>query len=146
METKRQSEESLLQHILSNPRTCVLKYAHYASIHVAVLMKRGKVIAEATNAFGSRSRGSGYCNNSIHAERNVVKEIGNIRELKGADMYVVRISRTADYEKQDPFMGSKPCPQCKVFLEKCMREYGLKNVYYTPALTLDRRDLEHSLD
>jgi hypothetical protein len=146
METKRQSEESLLQHILSNPRTCVLKYAHYASIHVAVLMKRGKVIAEATNAFGSRSRGSGYCNNSIHAERNVVKEIGNIRELKGADMYVVRISRTADYEKQDPFMGSKPCPQCKVFLEKCMREYGLKNVYYTPALTLDRRDLAHSLD
>jgi hypothetical protein len=141
METTRQSEELLLQHILSNPRTCVLKYAHYASIHVALLVKRGKVIAEATNGFGSRSRGSGYCTNSIHAERNVVKEIGNIRELKGAEMYVVRISRTADYEKQDPFMGSKPCPQCKVFLEKCMREYGLKNVYYTPAVTLDRRDL-----
>lgn len=141
METTRQSEESLLQHILSNPRTSVLKYAHYASIHVAVLMKRGKVIAEATNGFGSRSRGSGYCTNSIHAERNVVKELGNIRELKGAEMYIVRISRTADYEKQDPFMGSKPCAQCKVFLEKCIREYGLKNAYYTPAVTLDRRDL-----
>lgn len=141
METTRQSEESILQHIMSNPRTSVLKYAHYASIHVAVLVKRGKIIAEATNGFGSRSRGSGYCNNSIHAERNVVKEIGNIRELKGAEMYVVRISRTADYEKQDPFMGSKPCCQCKVFLEKCIREYGLKNVYYTPAVTLDRRDL-----
>jgi hypothetical protein len=141
METTRQSEESILQHIMSNPRTSVLKYAHYASIHVAVLMKRGKIIAEATNGFGSRSRGSGYCNNSIHAERNVVKEIGNIRELKGAEMYVVRISRTADYEKQDPFMGSKPCCQCKVFLEKCIREYGLKNVYYTPAVTMDRRDL-----
>lgn len=141
METTRQSETSLLEHILSNPRTCVLKYAHYASIHVAVLMKRGKVIAEATNGFGSRSRGSGYCTNSIHAERNVVKEIGNIRELKGAEMYVVRISRTADYEKDDPFMGSKPCQQCKVFLGKCMREYGLKNVYYTPAVTLDKRNL-----
>ena len=144
METTRQSEASLLEHILSNPRTAVLKYAHYASIHVAVLMKRGKIIAEATNGFGSRSRGSGYCNNSIHAERNVVKEIGNIRELKGAEMYVVRISRTADYEKQDPFMGSKPCCQCKVFLDKCIREYGLKNVYYTPAVTLDRRDLARS--
>lgn len=140
METVRQCETSLLEHILSNPRTAVLKHAHFASIHVAVLMKRGKIIAEATNGFGSRSRGSGYCTNSIHAERNVVKEIGNIRELKGAEMYVVRISRTADYEKQDPFMGSKPCQQCKVFLEKCIREYGLKNVYYTPPVTLNKRD------
>lgn len=143
METTRHSEESLLEHILSNPRTSVLKHAHYASIHVAVLMKRGKIIAEATNGFGSRSRGSGYCTSSIHAERNVVKEIGNIRELKGAEMYVVRISRTADYEKENPFMGSKPCCQCKVFLDKCMREYGLKNVYYTPPVTLDRRELSH---
>ena len=141
-EKPRLSEQSLLDHILSNPRTAVLKYAHYASIHVAVLMKRGKIIAEATNGFGSRSRGSGYCSSSIHAERNVVKEIGNIRELKGAEMYVVRISRTADYEKENPFMGSKPCPQCTVFLDKCIREYGLKNVYYTPPVTLDRRDLE----
>ena len=141
MESIRHSEESLLDHILSNPRTSVLKYAHYASIHVAVLMKRGKIIAEATNGFGSRSRGSGYCTSSIHAERNVVKEIGNIRELKGAEMYVVRISRTADYEKDNPFMGSKPCCQCKVFLDKCIREYGLKNVYYTPPVTLDRREL-----
>ena len=136
METIRQSEEMLLQHILSNPRTAALKYAHFASIHVAVIMKRGKIIAEATNGFGSRSRGSGYCANSIHAERNVVKELGNIHELKGADMYVVRISRTADYEKQYPFMGSKPCHQCKVFLEKCIKEYGLKNVYYTPPVNV----------
>ena len=103
METKRQSETSLLEHILSNPRTSVLKYAHYASIHVAVLMKRGKIIAEATNGFGSRSRGSGYCTNSIHAERNVIKELGNIHELKGADMYVVRISRNYKSEGCDQF-------------------------------------------
>jgi len=109
-----------------------LKYAHFASIHVAILMKRGKIIAEATNAFGSRSRGSGYCESSIHAERNVVKEIGNIHQLKGAEMYVVRISRNSD--SLHPFVGSKPCAQCKVFLEKCMREYGLKNVYYSPPL------------
>jgi hypothetical protein len=137
MESIRQSEELLLEHILSNPRTSVLKYAHYANIHVAVLMKRGKIIAEATNAFGSRSKGSGYCTGSIHAERNVVKEIGNIRKLKDAEMYVVRISRTADYKTQDPFMGSKPCSQCRVFLEKCIREYGLKNVYYTYPIKVD---------
>uniref|UniRef100_A0A6C0AMM3 CMP/dCMP-type deaminase domain-containing protein n=1 Tax=viral metagenome TaxID=1070528 RepID=A0A6C0AMM3_9ZZZZ len=133
----RQSERWLLDQILSNPRTVNLKYAHFASIHVAVLMKRGRIIAEATNGFGSRSRGSGYCASSIHAERNVVKEIGNIHELKGAEMYVVRISRNKDLECEDPFVGSKPCSQCRVFLEKCMKEYGLKNVYYTPPVILD---------
>jgi hypothetical protein len=137
MDTMRQSERWLLDQILSNPRTVNLKYAHFASIHVAVLMKRGKIIAEATNGYGSRSRGSGYCASSIHAERNVVKEIGNIHQLKGAEMYVVRLSRNKDHEKEDPFVGSKPCAQCRVFLEKCMKEYGLKNVYYTPPVILD---------
>jgi hypothetical protein len=133
MET-HQSETHLLEHILSNPRILGLKYAHFASIHVALLVKRGKIIAEATNSFGSRSRGSGYCANSIHAERNVVKEVGNIHELRGAEMYVVRISRATDHTKEYPFIGSKPCAQCKVFLDKCMKEYGLKNVYYTPTI------------
>jgi len=137
MDAIRQSESSLLEHILSNPRTINLKYAHFASIHVAVLVKRGKILAEATNGFGSRSRGSGYCERSIHAERNVVKELGNIHDLKGAEMYVVRISRKKDHTKEDPFIGSKPCHQCHVFLDKCMREYGLKNVYYTPTVTLN---------
>jgi hypothetical protein len=132
----RQSEQWLLEQILSNPRTINLRYAHFASIHVAVLMKRGRIIAEATNGFGSRSRGSGYCTSSIHAERNVVKELGNIHELKGAEMYVVRISRNKDLEMEDPFVGSKPCAQCRVFLEKCIKEYGLKNVYYTPPVIL----------
>ena len=132
----RQSEQWLLEQILSNPRTVNLRYAHFASIHVAVLMKRGRIIAEATNGFGSRSRGSGYCTSSIHAERNVVKEIGNIHELRGAEMYVVRISRNKDLDIEDPFVGSKPCAQCRVFLEKCMKEYGLKKVYYTTPVIL----------
>jgi len=132
--TKMQSEQWLLEHILSNPRTEGLKYAHFASIHVALLLKRGKIIAEATNGYGSRSRGSGYCHSSIHAERNVVKEIGNIHELKGAEMYVVRISRSKEVD--DPFVGSKPCAQCRPFLKKCIKEYGLKNVYYTPPVII----------
>ena len=131
MDLLRQSEARLLEQILSNPRTINLRYAHSASIHVAVLMKRGKIIAEATNGFGSRSRGSGYSERSIHAERNVIKQIGNIHDLRGAEMYVVRISRDTRTEGLEQFVGSKPCCQCAVFLEKCMREYGLRNVYYT---------------
>ena len=29
------------------------------------------------------------------------------------------------------FKYSQPCPECTVLLEKCMKEYGLKNVYFT---------------
>ena len=128
-----QSESRLLDTIISNQRNINLRYAHFASIHVAVLIKRGKIIAEATNGFGSRSRGSGYSKSSIHAERNVIKDIGNIHELRGAEMYVVRISRDYKSEGGEQFIGSKPCCQCQVFLEKCLREYGLKNVYYMQA-------------
>ena len=90
-------------------------------------MKRGKIIAEANNNYGSRSRGSGYSRSSIHAERNVVKALGDIMELRGADMYIMRFSRTEEVE----FVRSTPCSQCKVFLDKCVKEYGLKNIYYT---------------
>jgi hypothetical protein len=81
----------------------------------------------ATNNYGTRSRGSGYSRSSIHAERNVVKVLGNIHELKGADMYIMRFSR----EEEMRFAKSTPCKACEKFLEKCMKEYGLKNVYYT---------------
>jgi hypothetical protein len=57
----------------------------------------------------------------------VVKVLGDVHKLRGADMYVMRFSRTENIE----FVRSTPCPACMIFLEKCMREYGLKNVYYT---------------
>ena len=119
-----------LDEIIDNQRTINLRYAHFASIHVAFLVKRRRIIAQATNGFGSRSRGSGYSESSIHAEKNVVKDLGNIHDLKGADMYIVRISRKPWSEGLDQFITSKPCKQCMVFLEKCMREYGLRHVFY----------------
>ena len=100
---------------------------HNASLHRAVLVKRGNIIAEATNNYGSRSRGSGYSRSSIHAEKNVVKALGDIHKMKGADMYIMRFSRTRDMT----LVRSTPCSACQIFLEKCMKEYGLKNVYYT---------------
>ena len=126
----KQSDVKLLDQIISNSRTVNLRYAHFASIHVATLIKRGKIIAQATNGFGSRSRGSGYSDSSIHAEKNVIKQLGNIHELRGADMYIVRISRDPRLEGLDQFVKSNPCPQCTSFLEKCIKEYGLKNIYY----------------
>jgi hypothetical protein len=101
------------------------------SLHVAVITRRGKVLATATNRNGSRSSGSGYSDHSIHAERNVIKELGDITKIRGADMYVMRISRDHKKDNTDKFMSSKPCEQCQVFLDKCIREYGLKNIYFT---------------
>jgi tRNA(Arg) A34 adenosine deaminase TadA len=99
---------------------------HRSKLHVAIIVKRGKILAEATNELASRtlsgsSRGS---MNYIHAERNVIRELGNHENLRGADLYVMRISKQA-------FMYSQPCPQCTVLLKKCMKTYGLKNVYFT---------------
>jgi hypothetical protein len=121
------TQASIFQQFLKDPRTMNMRLKHNASLHRAVLVKRGKIIAESTNNYGSRSRGSGYSRSSIHAEKNVVKELGDISKLKGADMYVMRFSRADPLD----FVRSVPCPSCMIFLEKCMKEYGLKNVYYT---------------
>ena len=138
MDSYNKTEATLLEEIINNQRILNLRYAHFASIHVAALMRRGKIVAYATNGFGSRSRGSGYSQSSIHAERNVIKELGNIHELRGLDMYVVRISRNYKSEgTSKQFIGSKPCSQCQVFLDKCMREYGLKNVYYMSSVSTE---------
>jgi hypothetical protein len=120
-------QSSIFEHYLADPRTRCLKEKHYASLHRAAIVKRGRIIAEATNNYGSRSRGSGYSRSSIHAERNVIKALGDISLLRGADMYVMRFSREAEMR----IMKSTPCPACMVFLDKCMKEYGLKNVYFT---------------
>ena len=97
----------------------------WAHIHVAFIVKRGKILAEACNQFGARHMGCGYSDWSIHAERAVVKKIGNTDLLRGADMYVFRMGRT----EQSRF--SQPCQSCEVFLKKCMKEYGLRFVVYS---------------
>jgi Cytidine and deoxycytidylate deaminase zinc-binding region len=119
--------EQLVESFLSDPRTTRLADKHRTSVHMAIVVKRGKVIAQATNGLGSRSRGSGYSKYTIHAEKNVVKQLGDISKLRDADLYVMRFSKCDN----PTFMGSKPCHECECFLQKCKREYGLRNVYYT---------------
>lgn len=127
VDTHREVPE-LLQEFLNDPKTVKLHSQHRTSVHLAVLVRRGKVIAMASNRIGSRSRGAGYSAHSIHAEKNVVKTLGDIRLLRGCDLYVMRIPKSCGATE---FQSSKPCHSCQVFLEKCMREYGLRNVLYT---------------
>lgn len=122
---------SILEDFINDPRTVNMRNKHNASIHRAVIVKRGKIIAEASNNYGSRSRGSGYSAASIHAEKNVIKQLGDISKLRGADMYIMRFTRDITRCGYDQLVNSEPCRSCAIFLEKCIREYGLKNVYYT---------------
>lgn len=108
--------------------------------HIAAIVKRGEPIAIAANRIGTRSRGSGWSDCTIHAERAVVKKLGDISKLRGATLYVLRIppditgSGKPHAVKPEPELcESKPCADCTHFLEKCMKEYGLERVYYTSA-------------
>ena len=102
---------------------------HKTSVHLAVLMRRDKVFATAFNRVGSRSRGCGFNEMTIHAEVNVIKRLGDNSKIRGCDLYVIRIPSESQMHRG--LMNSKPCHSCQKFLLKCMKVYGLRNVYYT---------------
>jgi hypothetical protein len=123
---------SLLDKFLTDPRTARMSMNHCTKMHIAILVKRGKILAEATNKIASRSNGAATrgSQNFIHAERNLLRTIGDISKLRGADIYVMRIT-TSPKTGEVEFRYSQPCPECTVLMEKCMREYGLRHVYFT---------------
>jgi hypothetical protein len=118
----------MMEQFRNNEKTDKLHLYHNTSVHMAVIMFRGKIISKATNRVGSRSKGCGFSNYTIHAEKNAVKQLGDYTKLKGADMYIMREGRG---ENKSIFINSTPCADCQYFLHKCMKKYGLKNVYYT---------------
>ncbi len=126
----RTSDYSLLERFLEDPNTMRMRQSEVTSFHVAMLVKRGKILRIASNRVGSRSQGCGFSNYTIHAERNVVKELGDVSQLKDCDLYVMRIHRNRSTEEKT-FGNSAPCRDCQLFLEKCQRRYGLRHVYYT---------------
>jgi hypothetical protein len=105
--------------------TALKNSKHRTSLHTAIIVKRGKIIAEASNQVGSRSSGAGFSNYTIHAERAVVKKLGDLSKLRGCDLYVFRVGG------EENSHASEPCRDCQVFLKKCMREYGLRFVFYS---------------
>jgi hypothetical protein len=99
---------------------------HKTQAHIAVIVKRGKILEIASNAIGSRSKGCGYQERTIHAERAVIKKVGDMSKLNGATLIVIRIMRGTK-----EVGNSEPCHSCKCHLEKCMREHGLRQVFYS---------------
>lgn len=96
------------------------------SLHIGFIYARGGIlIGMATNRVGSRSSGAGFSGYTIHAERAVLKAVGDNNLLRGATMVVVRVS------KGGIILPSEPCHECKCHLGKAMRVYGLRKVYYS---------------
>ena len=124
----RVSKDTMIQ--LIRQACCVetfMQKTTMRSIHFAMIMKRGKVLDVACNSIGSRCMGAGYTNRTIHAERAVLKKVGDHTKLDGAIMVVIRISRGTG-----EIMNSEPCATCRPHLEKCIKIHGLKRVYYSP--------------
>ena len=96
-------------------------------LHYASITKHNKEIASSRNRVGSRSKGCGYSNQTIHAERAVVKSLGDVSQLRGCILTVIRVN------KRGQLMNSKPCAGCVKFLEKCIKKYGLLKVLYSAS-------------
>lgn len=95
-------------------------------VHVALVMKRGKILSVASNTVGSRKRGAGFDDRTLHAERAAIKKIGDVSKLHGATLVVIRVGKS-NYE----LGNSEPCHSCRCHLEKCIKDYGLKTIYYS---------------
>jgi hypothetical protein len=103
-----------------------LHQRHRSHVHIAfVYGPRQTLLAMASNKVGSRSAGAGFSERMIHAERAALKAVGDIRKLQGATLVVLRIGI------QGELKNSAPCSECRRHLEKCMRCYGLRQVFYS---------------
>lgn len=101
------------------------------SLHIAFLYGRsGVMIAMSTNRIGTRSKGAGYSKFTIHAERAVLKMVGDNSLLRGATLVVVRVN------KKGALLGSMPCHECQCHLNKAIDKYGLRRVYYSQPVAV----------
>jgi ATP-binding cassette subfamily F protein 3 len=79
-------------------------------------------IAEVSNAKITLYPG----NFSFYEEEKALRNVDH-KKLLGAILYVVRY----DILTEEDFMNSKPCKRCTIIIEKYMKKFGLKKVYYT---------------
>ena len=106
-------------------------YAHLTSklntsLHVAAIYGRGKtLLALATNRVGTRSSGAGFSDHTIHAERAVMKAVGDVSLLRGATLVVIRVT------KAGKTASSAPCSECRAAIEAAVRKYGLRRVIHS---------------
>jgi hypothetical protein len=92
---------------------------HYK--HVAILFRGRKVLAIGQNRVSTRH---GPDHITIHAEADAIRQLGDISQLRGATLVVIRLSATG-------LRDSTPCPACARLIQKCQRVYGLRGVIHS---------------
>ena len=107
-------------YLLKNIRPSIKINTEKTSSHTAIIAKGNRILCVAVNQFGY-----GHSRHTIHAEVNVIRELGDLSLLRHASLYVWRLTKA-----EEP-TNSKPCSRCMRFLKKCQREYGLGTIYYT---------------
>lgn len=98
--------------------------------HGAVIVKRNKIISKGHNRFNWSPHKEFSGKWSLHAEIDAINNIGDRKKLRNADIYVVRLA--FDIDKCKFYLRySAPCDECYKKLKKCMKKYGLRNVYFS---------------
>lgn len=100
-------------------------YNELKSLHGAVLVKGGRVLAQGINKPKTNQFIETYAHHedcTIHAEAHVILQVRKKIDLNGAKLYVARMRKN---DKQPGI--SKPCIMC----QKIIRRYGIKKVFYT---------------
>ncbi len=87
------------------------------SCHVALVFHKRRLLAIGQNLLGGR--------NMIHAEADAIRKVGDMSKLRGAVLVVIRIGRDGEMRY------SAPCHSCQCLIEKCKREYGLRDCIHS---------------
>jgi hypothetical protein len=93
---------------------------HNTHTHVALIFHGRKLLAIGQN--------SAVCHGAyrtIHAEVAAIRSLGDVSQLRGATLVVIRITEAGELR------GSKPCAACQRVLNKCMRTYGLRSYIHS---------------
>jgi deoxycytidylate deaminase len=97
--------------------------------YCAIIVKHNAIVSIGVNDYRLTQVSGKF---STHAEVSAILNCRR-RDLKDADMYVVHLNKHEEHPECTTASG-KPCDQCKIKLEKCMRKYKLRNVYYTTLM------------
>ena len=114
-----------LDALVESTRHEYVKQKRNQQVHFAAIVKRNKVLALAQNYY-SISNTAWPRRTMVHAERAVIQCLGDLSKLKGAELFVWRVSRLNEWT-----LYSRPCNCCAKLLEMCARKWGLARITYT---------------
>jgi len=99
--------------------------SHKQHHHGAVIAKKNRVLGKGFNQHKTHSL-SNHPYYSVHAELAAILDSRG-SNIEGATLYIYRQKRDGSSA------NSKPCPYC----EQLLRQYGIKDCYYTSELGVE---------